>query len=254
MHYPNRVTTKVMRMCHYTYMESTTDIRYKNTRLLIDATCNGRSPIKDFATAVGISPSYASGIATPDPERRKRVIGESMARRIESAFSKPKYWLDTPQYQSDDERPEVQLVSEEGATFTAKPFDLVIQAIPLLTLDEVQAHQSGEPPANNVNIPVLPFLEMSKQSFAFKETTALMKPFGPGDLYYVDPDVESDTGDLVLCNLAGAGITGRLERGARGWRLVFDDKSEPPVAIEKDQIVGKVVARFQSEALRDMKL
>lgn len=47
----------------------------------------------DIAKIIGQKPEYISHVTNPDPQKR-RIINETMARRIEKALGKERYWLD----------------------------------------------------------------------------------------------------------------------------------------------------------------
>ncbi|WKD51707.1 hypothetical protein [Microbulbifer spongiae] len=63
------------------------DIRLENARQLSKKFNN----LKEFSEALGMAPSQISQLIGPNPRRR---IGTTVARRIETACSKEKGWLD----------------------------------------------------------------------------------------------------------------------------------------------------------------
>lgn len=65
------------------------DIRRTNARLLMD----GFKNLSAFSDKIDRTPAYVSRIVGANPTKN---IGHSMARHIESAFSKTRGWLDNP--------------------------------------------------------------------------------------------------------------------------------------------------------------
>lgn len=240
-------------------MENIDDVRYKNTRLLIEQHCDPKSQIKDFAQRLDVKASYASNIAAKKIESRVRVIGDSMARRIEAAFDMPRYWLDTPHYTLE--------VREEPANMALASFVfgsvgqthvIAERRLPLIdTPEQARQYVTTGLIHSEIDFPIFPLMELSKKAFVHQEKTTLMMPSGrdflgaPGDFYYIDPEKDPAIGDLVLCDVDGQSVVGRLEKGLKGWRLAFNDQTQPPVDIDTANILGTVQIRINGKFISD---
>ncbi len=226
-------------------MEKIGDIRYRNTRSLIEEFCDKSRQLKDFAERIGVQSGYASGMATPKEDKRTRPIGDSMARRIEKAFNKEKNWLDTPHYASSEVSD--LYVSEEKAPYGAQPQISSIQTIPLLSGKELLEWINGSVPLadNHIVFPALPMMKLSSKAFAFKETTNMMPPMEPGDFYYVDPGHKPEPGSWALFLVEGHEVVGIVEKGWKGMKLTFSSSHEEPIQVTDDQCIGKILTRMK---------
>lgn len=224
-------------------MENIADIRYKNTRLLIEERCDPKKQIKEFAGMISVQPGYASGMASPDPDKRSRPIGNSMARRIEHAFGVEKYWLDNPHW------PELKAnhnqVSEAKRVYPVA----TSRTIPVIPADEVGLYLSGEKNADAfTKWKSIDLVVPSPRTFILiEETRALAPMWQPGDVHYIDPDTPAEDGRLAAFLLNGRAVVGLFERGASGNRLTFSNPREPVVNLENATFAGSVTVTLKRE-------
>jgi hypothetical protein len=192
--------------------------------------------IKDFAEKIGVKPGYASGIASPNPEKAKRAIGDNMARRIENAFGMARGWLDSNNL-VESKVPKASIGKQE---------------LPLLKGDDIYYWIDGtlEIASERIFFPVLPMMELSSLGFAFEETTNSMPPQSPGDFYYVDPKVEAKAGDWVMYWVDGVATVGIYKKARKSGMLEFTDPQEPSVAIKTEDYIGKITTRMNGDFLR----
>lgn len=212
------------------------ETRYKNTRILILKNLRASGAIKDFAERIGVKPGYASGIASPNPEKAKRAIGDNMARRIENAFGMSKGWLD----------------SNNHSETKVSRASIGKQELPLLKGNDIHCWIDGtlEVTPERIFFPVLPMMELSAAGFAFEETTNSMPPQVPGDFYYVDPKKEAKAGDWVMYWVEGEPTVGIFKKARRSDMLDFTDPHEQSVPVLSEDYIGKITTRMNGDFLR----
>lgn len=228
-------------------MENIGDIRYKNTRLLINSHCDPKRAIKDFAQRIGVQPGYASGMASPDPDKRSRPIGGAMARRIETAFNVEKYWLDTPHYTGGSSHS----IQEDKAEYLSEGEQVHIidkQSVPLLTEEQIKQWIDGDRsiPAN-MKFPLLPMMPTTSSAYVIEELTNSMPPKQPGDFYYVDPDMKPEPGKMAVYLINSRYVVGNYEIGVRGERLTFTNPREEAIDVSEAVYAGRVLTHMTGE-------
>lgn len=151
-------------------MKTMDEVRLANLNVLIKEAGSAAA----LAAQAGTSPVYLSQL-----RNGSRSIGNTLARRLESACHKPNGWLDN-----------------EHDTKTSNPTSP--GGIPLLNQDKWARDASA-------GVSITSSRQLSAGSFAVRITEKEMLPvFHVGDIVIVDPLQASSPGDYVLIRLPGA--------------------------------------------------
>jgi SOS-response transcriptional repressor LexA len=198
---------------------------------------------------MGWTQQYTSALAGKNPSKN---IGDKTARLIEIEFRAPRDWLDSTNHR---EWIDEGLVTEHSSISLDK-FRPGKQELPLLsTIEDITKwiNRSLNQTADIIYFPVLPMMQLSNNAYAIKETTDMMPPMKPGDIYYVDPEAKPNSGDWCVFSINNTPVIGELEKSFRGSRLKFHNEQDAPVDIAladcrgviKTKMLGEFFSSFQ---------
>lgn len=219
------------------------EIRLLNLRVVLHNEIPGRGQIKKLSARMGWKHQYGSALIGKTPSKN---IGGQTARLIENEFRLPRDWLDVTHF---DEWIEAGLM-EEHSRVSEKNFTPGKQELPLLeTAEEIDnwVNRAMNQTVNPVFFPVLPLMQLSNGAYALKETTDMMPPFKPGDVYYVDPDSKPKSGDWCVFNINGTPVVGELEKSFRATRLKFHNDQDDPVEVSLSGCMGVVKIKMMGD-------
>jgi SOS-response transcriptional repressor LexA len=152
---------------------------------------NARSLAKDFPTKVafaerlGKEPTQVSRFMGKNPTKR---IGDLIAEQIEMAFGQSKGWLDIDHTSNniDEQSWAINKINKQ------KPKD-----VPLISWEQAGSVGNYQPGDTDVHYPCPE--KHSSSTFALTIVGESMYPdFIPGEIIYVDPKVEAQSGSCVV--------------------------------------------------------
>lgn len=216
-------------------------IRLTNLRVILSNELPGRGQLKKLAERMGWTQQYASALAGKKPTKN---IGDKTARLIEIEFRTPRDWLDATNH---DEWLDEGLVTEHSRV-NLKKFTPGKQELPLLsTSDEIDnwISRTLNQTTDIVYFPVFQVMDLSQNAYVLRETTNMMPPMNPGDIYYVDPDQKPKSGDWCVFSINNTPVVGELEKSFRGSRLKFHNEQDAPVDVSLSSCRGVIKIKMQ---------
>lgn len=216
--------TKGMKMDIY-------EIRRRNARSLLESQFGGNKSL--LAAELGVESSYLSRWFTQQPGHKRR-IGDKMARKLENACGRPKYWIDQD-HTRGVVRPvemalELPLLAPEGVAVWVRKRPLQGQMLPAETV----ATAGG----------------VSPECFAIRVQGDAMEPrFPSGCIAIIDPDGEASIGSYVLFCAEGASqpILRRLAQEGHQRLLVAENDRYPIIEIGDGYMFCGRVVRVQQD-------
>jgi len=158
-------------------------IRLRNLRVLVGEA----GTIANLARLSSTAPAYLSQIlnSLPTSTGRPRSVGDKLARKLESAMSKPYGWMDQGSQNNSDISPSGDLVSY----------------VPLIDESLVERYINNPHNFHDDKMELIPVpIHVSYCSFAMRISTDSMEPkFQNGDVITVDPEVKPKPQDFVIC-------------------------------------------------------
>lgn len=218
-------------------------IRLTNLRVILNNELPGRGQLKKLGQRMGWTQQYTSALAGKNPTKN---IGDKTARLIEIEFRTPRDWLDATNH---NEWIAEGLVTEHSR-INQKKFTPGKQELPLLrTSAEIDdwINRALNQNTDVVYFPVFQIMNLSKNAYVLKETTDMMPPMKPGDIYYVDPDKKPESGNWCVFSVNDTPVVGELEKSFRGCRLKFHNEQDEPVEVSLSSCKGVVQIKMQGD-------
>lgn len=216
-------------------MKTNKDIRHENLLILIKE----EGSIQAVADKTGKSHAQISQLKNKAPYQgtgNPRGVGDSLAREIEAAFSKPVGWMD---------------VLHEASNVSPAPTDTRI--IPVISY--VQAGSWREAADAYLEGGGFDYItterELSQRAFALEiEGDSMLPEFRPGDRVIIDPEIYPSAGDFVAAKNGKNEATfkkyrvrGVGENGEMVFELVPLNEDYETMRSDREpiEIIGKMV-------------
>ncbi|MGX8939310.1 LexA family protein [Symbiopectobacterium sp. Eva_TO] len=222
-------------------MKTNDEIRRDNARKLRDSVGGNNS----FATFIDRESTQVSRIIGKNPTKK---IGDDLARHIEKCFSLGVGWLDSEHQ-----------VSAHVAVNNISETNLAIRMVPLISWVQAGSWSSIQDTEEDDN-----FLQQYPCPVPCSEMTYILRVVGdsmieeysPGDMIFVDPEVEAIHGDDVIALLldSGEATFKRLIEDSGKKYLKALNKNWPEQYIQVNgccSIIGTVI--FSGKARRYLK-
>lgn len=227
------------------------DIRLINMLSLLTAFGGKR---KDFAEKADISTAYISQLTTPNLKKR-RSMGDEVARKLEASFMKPLGWMDVYHQATDKSvrsgnNTVISNLIESAPAGSALIVDR--PTIPVLTDEEVDNWMDYiKKPITKGRMPILSDdIPLTHNTYGYVVRGDFMAGvINDGDEAVINPEIEPISGDTVLASIAGDKLIGKLGIVAGDWLLIPANQQYLTKTVSKPQILGVVVAAIRTNVL-----
>ena len=179
-------------------MQTNDQIRRENLELAIKRLGTAAK----LAEAVGTSAAYLSQIRNRTPDSKSgtpKMMGDAMARRIESALEEPHGWMDkSHQPMLLPEQAQATKSFDENV----KPVPMGLRPIPVISAVQAGALKDMEnpyEPGDGFAVEYTDDTKLSQWTFGLEvEGDSMLPRFRPGDRVIVDPEVAPNPGNFVV--------------------------------------------------------